>query len=51
MEDIQLFTIQLLHTLACDLGRVVWALSAYVLRDGMKVSCTIMAARRKGLVL
>ena len=51
LENIQLFTVQLLHTLAGDLGRVVRALSAYVLKDGMKVNCTVMAARREGLVL
>lgn len=50
LEDIQLFTIPLLHTLACDLGWVRPLCLSWEMR-ALKVGCTAVAARREGLAL
>lgn len=40
LENIQLFTVQLMHTVSWGL----WVSQKGVLRDSMKVSCMVMAA-------
>lgn len=42
MENIQLFTVQLMHTVRWGL----WVSQKGVLRDSMKASCMVMAAGR-----